>query len=73
MEANAAKLPESRLQARIIDVVTEAVSSESAAELQGMKKGDAAAAAGLRMAESGWLPEVLRKRAMSETKRGKTR
>ncbi|CAB3804591.1 ParB/RepB/Spo0J family partition protein [Paraburkholderia fynbosensis] len=59
-------------KARIIDVVSEAVSLESAAELQGMKKGDAAAAAELRMAESGWLPEVLRNRAMGETKRKRT-
>ena len=31
----------------------------AAANLQGMKKGDAAAAAELRMPDSGWLPEVL--------------
>ncbi|WP_242665845.1 ParB/RepB/Spo0J family partition protein [Paraburkholderia ginsengiterrae] len=63
-------------KARIIDVVTEAVSVESAAELQGMKKGDAAAGAELRIAESGWLPEVLRKRKANdkgETKRKQTR
>ncbi|HEX7911049.1 MAG TPA: ParB/RepB/Spo0J family partition protein [Paraburkholderia sp.] len=63
-------------KARIIDVVTEAVSVESGAELQGMKKGDAAAGAELRIAESGWLPEVLRKRKANdkgETKRKQTR
>lgn len=62
-------------KARIIDVVTEAVSLESAAELQGMKKGDAAAAAELRIAEAGWLPEVLRNRKAvdkSDTKHKRT-
>lgn len=31
-----------------------------------MKKGDAAAAAELRMADSGWLPEVLTNRKLPE-------
>ncbi|KVL70311.1 ParB/RepB/Spo0J family partition protein [Burkholderia ubonensis] len=47
---------------RIIDVVTQAVSAEAAAPLASMKKGDAAAAAELRLADSGWLPEVLTNR-----------
>lgn len=47
---------------RIETVVREAVSLQSAGELRGMKKADAAAAAELRMADSGWLPEVLRNR-----------
>ncbi|WP_232427552.1 ParB/RepB/Spo0J family partition protein [Burkholderia ubonensis] len=47
---------------RIIDVVTQAVSAEAAAPLASMKKGDAAAAAELRLADSGWLPEVLMNR-----------
>jgi ParB family chromosome partitioning protein len=52
---------------RIIDVVTRAVSAEAAAPLAGMKKADAAAAAELRLADSGWLPEVLTNRATPET------
>jgi len=47
---------------RIVSVVGEAVAPHVAGELRGMKKGDAAAAAELRMTESGWLPEVLRNR-----------
>ncbi|WP_173260687.1 hypothetical protein [Paraburkholderia sp. NMBU_R16] len=42
--------------------MSEAVSPQSAAEFRGMKKADAAGAAELRMADSGWLPEVLRNR-----------
>jgi len=51
-------VPKSRIEV----VVGEAVSPQSVAELRGMKKADAAAAAELRMAGSGWLPEVLRNR-----------
>ncbi|PMS15598.1 chromosome partitioning protein ParB [Trinickia dabaoshanensis] len=51
-------VPKSRIEV----VVGEAVSPQSVAELRGMKKADAAAAAELRMADSGWLPEVLRNR-----------
>ncbi|WP_454830952.1 hypothetical protein [Paraburkholderia xenovorans] len=47
---------------RIVSVVGEAVAPQAAGELRGMKKGDAAAAAELRMTDSGWLPEVLRNR-----------
>ncbi|OXI28278.1 chromosome partitioning protein ParB [Burkholderia sp. AU16741] len=47
---------------RIIDVVTQAVSAEAAAPLESMKKGEAAAAAELRLADRGWLPEVLTNR-----------
>ncbi|REE06595.1 ParB family chromosome partitioning protein [Paraburkholderia sp. BL27I4N3] len=53
-------------KARIEDVVREAVSPEAAADLRGMKKDAAAAAAGLRLSESGWLPEVLRNREVPE-------
>lgn len=49
---------------RIVAVVGESVSPQAAGELRGMKKGDAAATAELRMADSGWLPEVLRNRAV---------
>ncbi|MFM0374879.1 ParB/RepB/Spo0J family partition protein [Paraburkholderia aspalathi] len=44
----------------------EHVSPQAAAEVQGMKKDAAAAAAEVRMAESGWLPEVLTNRAVPE-------
>ncbi len=50
----------------MVDVVAAAVSPEAAADLQAMKKGDAAAAAELRMADSGWLPEVLTNRETPE-------
>jgi ParB family chromosome partitioning protein len=53
-------------KARMVDVVAAAVSPEAAANLQGMKKGDAAAAAELRMVDSGWLPEVLTNRETPE-------
>jgi ParB family chromosome partitioning protein len=46
-------------KAHIIDVVTNAVSPKAAADLQKMKKGDAAAAAELRLAQVKWLPEIL--------------
>lgn len=49
-------------KARIEAVVGDAVSQQSASELRGMRKGDAAAAAELRMTETNWLPEVLRNR-----------
>ena len=47
---------------RIAVVVGDAVSPQAAGELRSMKKGDAGAAAELRMTETGWLPEVLRNR-----------
>ncbi|MGF6971745.1 hypothetical protein QFZ94_000172 [Paraburkholderia sp. JPY465] len=54
-------------KARIEEVISDALSPEAAAELRGMKKGGAAAAAAqLRLSESGWLPEVLRNREMPE-------
>jgi len=49
-------------KARIAEVVSTAVSPEAAATLAAMKKGDAAATAELRLAGTGWLPEVLVKR-----------
>ncbi|SFU24035.1 chromosome partitioning protein, ParB family [Paraburkholderia aspalathi] len=49
---------------RIVTVVGETVSPQAAGELRGMRKGDAAAAAELRMTDSGWLPEVLRNREL---------
>ncbi|MBN3785571.1 ParB/RepB/Spo0J family partition protein [Burkholderia sp. Ac-20353] len=55
---------------RIIDVVTQAVSAEAAAPLASLKKGDAAAAAELRLADSGWLPEVLTNRDTPTTWEG---
>lgn len=53
-------------KSRIADVLREHVSPQAAAEVQGMKKDAAAAAAEVRMAESGWLPEVLTNRAVPE-------
>ena len=53
-------------KARIEEVISDALSPEAAAELRGMKKGDAAAAVQLRLSESGWLPEVLRNREVPE-------
>jgi ParB family chromosome partitioning protein len=47
---------------RIVTVVGGTISPQAVGELRGMKKGDAAAAAELRMTDSGWLPEVLRNR-----------
>ena len=49
-------------KARIAEVVSTAVSPEAATPLAAMKKGDAAATAELRLAGTGWLPEVLAKR-----------
>jgi ParB family chromosome partitioning protein len=49
-------------KARITNVVSDAVSPEAAADLQAIKKGDAAAAAELGLADRGWLPEVLTNR-----------
>ncbi|RQS48533.1 ParB/RepB/Spo0J family partition protein [Burkholderia sp. Bp8989] len=46
-------------KARIVDVTMEAVSPKIALDLGKMKKGDAAAAAELRLAKSAWLPNVL--------------
>ncbi|MBN3856702.1 ParB N-terminal domain-containing protein [Paraburkholderia sp. Ac-20340] len=51
---------------RIVAVVGESVSPQAAGELRGMKKGDAATVAERRMTDSGWLPEVLRNRAVPE-------
>ncbi len=51
---------------RIASVVGEAVSPQVANELRAMKKGDAAAAAELRMTGSNWLPEVLSNREVPE-------
>lgn len=48
---------------RIVDVVAQAVSPQAANPLGAMKKGDAAAAAELMLAETKWLPEVLTNRA----------
>lgn len=44
---------------RVVAVVAEAVSPEAAEPLLAMKKADAVAAAELRIAEVGWLPEML--------------
>jgi ParB family chromosome partitioning protein len=49
-------------KARIVDVVSNAVSPEASAPLASMKKDEAAAAAEIRLSESGWIPEVLTNR-----------
>ncbi|WP_456291056.1 ParB/RepB/Spo0J family partition protein [Paraburkholderia nemoris] len=49
-------------KSRIVEVVSAAVSPEAAAPLAAMKKDAAAEAAQLRLAQSGWLPEVLTNR-----------
>jgi ParB family chromosome partitioning protein len=49
-------------KARIVEVVANAVSPEAAAPLASMKKDEAAAAAEIRLSESGWIPEVLTNR-----------
>lgn len=54
-------------KARIAEVVSTAVSPEAATPLAAMKKGDAAATAELRLAGTGWLPEVLAKREASDS------
>ncbi|HDR9483092.1 TPA: ParB N-terminal domain-containing protein [Burkholderia aenigmatica] len=46
-------------KARVAEVVSGAVSPKVAADLAKMKKGDAAAAAELRLAKVAWLPEIL--------------
>jgi ParB family chromosome partitioning protein len=51
-------------KARIIEVVSNAVSPKVAADLQKMKKGDAAAAAELRLAQVKWLPEIFTDQAL---------
>jgi ParB family chromosome partitioning protein len=53
-------------KARIAEVVSTAVSPEAAAPLAAMKKGDAAATAELRLVGTGWLPELLVKRDVSD-------
>jgi len=45
---------------RLIQIVSEAVSPEAASALRVMKKGSAAEVAEERMADTGWLPSVLR-------------
>jgi len=49
-------------KARIVDVVSNAVSPEASAPLASMKKDEAAAAAEIRLSESGCIPEVLTNR-----------
>jgi ParB family chromosome partitioning protein len=44
---------------RIVDVAMQAVSPKIALDLSKMKKGDASAAAEMRLAKSAWLPEIL--------------
>lgn len=46
-------------KSRIVDVAMQAVSPKVALDLSKMKKGDASATAEMRLAKSGWLPEVL--------------
>ncbi|KWC49802.1 chromosome partitioning protein ParB [Burkholderia ubonensis] len=54
-------------KARIVEVVSDAVSPKIAADLAKMKKGDAAAAAELRLANVAWLPNILTDRALPAT------
>lgn len=49
-------------KSRIADIVATAVSPDAAAPLAAMKKDAAAEAAELRLASTGWLPEVLTNR-----------
>jgi ParB family chromosome partitioning protein len=49
-------------KSRIAEVIATAVSAEAAAPLGAMKKDAAAEAAELRLASTGWLPEVLTNR-----------
>lgn len=46
-------------KSRIVDVAMQAVSPKVALDLSKMKKGDASATAGMRLAKSDWLPEIL--------------
>lgn len=54
-------------KARIAEVVSAAVSPKAAADLEKMKKSDAAAAAELRLAKAAWLPEILTDREVPAT------
>lgn len=54
-------------KARIAEVVSAAVSPKAAADLEKMKKADAAAAAELRLAKAAWLPEILTDRTAPVT------
>ncbi len=54
-------------KARIAEVVSAAVSPKAAADLNKMKKADAAAAAELRLAKAAWLPEILTDREAQAT------
>jgi ParB family chromosome partitioning protein len=54
-------------KARIAEVVSAAVSPKAAADLEKMKKADAAAAAELRLAKVAWLPEILTNRKVPAT------
>lgn len=53
-------------KARILDVVKEATTAETAASLEKMKKAELVAAAERAVSETGWLPEVLRNRDQPE-------
>ncbi|RKR45178.1 ParB/RepB/Spo0J family partition protein [Paraburkholderia sp. BL17N1] len=54
-------------KARIAEVVSAAVSPKAAADLDRMKKADAATAAELRLAKAAWLPEILTDREVPVT------
>ncbi|KVG59960.1 ParB/Srx family N-terminal domain-containing protein [Burkholderia territorii] len=55
-------------KARIMELVSDAVSPKVAADIAKMKKGDAAAAAAeLRLAKVAWLPEILTDRELPAT------
>lgn len=53
-------------KARILDVVKEATTTETAASLEKLKKAELVGAAERAVSETGWLPEVLRNREHPE-------
>ncbi|MCA8325967.1 ParB/RepB/Spo0J family partition protein [Burkholderia cepacia] len=53
-------------KARILDVVKEATTPETAASLDKLKKAELVGAAERAVSETGWLPEVLRNREQPE-------
>ncbi len=53
-------------KAQIVEAVTEACGANEALPLEKMKKGDAVAAAEAKLQGKGWLPPVLRGRAVHE-------
>ena len=56
-------------KALIQEAVTEAVSSEAAERIAGLKKADMASAAEALLRDSGWLPKQLRPRSVARDER----